>query len=340
MGWLVDVLIALLGLAHAIASGLYFSREERWWLWPIAWVLATTSCIVAAQTHPVLGSGLFAAMVALWTIWWLLIRPSAKRNWVPENCIQATASIHDGILTIHNVRNFNWTDKRTFAEAWEDRSYELAGLNGLDLFVCTWGDPRIAHIMVSFDFTDRPPLCFSIETRREIGERWTPLAGFMKSYELLMLAADELDVVRSRINLRNEDVRLYRVYSTPEMRRRILARYVKQINKLARRPRFYNTVFANCTIEVALLIRAAGQNVPFDWRLLVSGHVPEYLYDLKLLDQTRPFVELKALADISSKSKAADADPAYSRRIRVGIPDPQIVATATNVIHANANPTQ
>ena len=339
MGWLVDVLITFLGLAHALASWFYFSREERWWIWPVGWTLATASCLVAAQTNSVLGYGLFAAIITIWTGWWVHIRPSATRNWVPENRIQATASIHGSILTIHNVRNFNWTDKRTFSEAWEDRSYELSNLSGLDLFVCTWGDPRIAHIMVSFDFADQPPLCFSIETRREIGERWTPTAGFMKSYELLMLAADERDVIRSRINLRNEDVRLYRVYSTPEMRRRILARYVKQINKLARRPRFYNTVFANCTIEVALLVRAAGQRVPFDWRLFVSGHVPEYLYDLELLDQTRPFVELKALADISRKSKAADADPAYSRRIRMGIPDPQIVAGVANFVHSNANAT-
>ena len=326
MGWLVDVLVAFVGLAHAIASWLYFSREKHWWLWSLGWVLATASCIWAAQTQPVFGYGLFAAMFTVWTVWWTHIRPSATRNWVPENRNQATATIHGGMLTVHNVRNFNWTDKRTFVETWEDRTYELSRLDGLDLFVCTWGDPRIAHIMVSFDFADRPPLCFSIETRREVGERWTPLAGFMRSYELLMLAADERDVVRSRINIRNEDIRLYRVYSTAEMRRRILDRYIAQINRLARRPRFYNTVFANCTIEVALLVHAAGQKFPLDWRLFVSGHVPEFLYDLKLLDQTRPFAELKALADISEKSKTADADPAYSRRIRVGIPDPHAVA--------------
>ena len=325
MGWLADVLVALLGFAHALASWLYFSRERRWWLWSCGWVLATVSCLVAAQTQPVLGYGLFAAMVALWTIWWTHIRPSATRNWVPENRNQATATIHGGILTVHNVRNFNWTDKRSFTEAWEDRAYELAGLDGLDLFVCTWGDPRIAHIMVSFDFAGGPPLCFSIETRREVGERWTPLAGFMRSYELLMLAADERDVVKSRVNIRNEDVRLYRIYSTPEMRRRILDRYIAQINTLARRPRFYNTVFANCTIEVALLVHAAGHKFPLDWRLFVSGHVPEYLYDLELLDQSHPFAELKAMADVSSKSKAADGDPDYSRRIRAIAADPHAV---------------
>jgi hypothetical protein len=323
MGWQLDSLVGLIGLAHAIAAWLYFSREKRWWLWPLGWLALTVACLWTAQAQPVLSVGLFAGMVAVWTLWWVHIRPSSTRNWVAENRYQATAKIVGDSLTVHHVRAFDWTGKRTFVEAWEDRTYDLRALDGLDLFVCTWGDPRIAHTMVSFDFVDRPPLCFSVETRREVGERWTPLAGFMKSYELLMLAADERDVVRSRVNLRGEDVRLYRVYSTPEMRRKILTRYVAQMNRLAQRPRFYNTVFANCTIEVALLVRAAGHTFPLDWRLFVSGYVAEFLYGLELLDQGRPFAELKALAEIKAKSKAADADPAYSRRIRDGLPDPQ-----------------
>jgi hypothetical protein len=329
MGWLIDLAVVVLGVAHAIAAWLYFSREDRAWLWPLAWTLATVACVVAAQSDPQFGYGLFAGLVALWTVWWVGLRPSKTRNWVPENRFQSSATVHGDTLTVHNLRNFEWTGKRTFAERWEERTYDLSKLTAIDMFVCTWGDPRIGHTMVSFDFDGSPPLCFSIETRREVGEKWTAFAGFMKSYELLMLAADERDIVKSRINLRSEDVRLYRVYSTPEMRRKILARYVSQMNRLAQRPRFYNTVFANCTIEIAMMVRAAGHAFPLDWRLLVSGYVAEFLYDLQLLDPSRPFAELKTMADISAKSKAADTDTDYSRRIRAGLPDPQAAPRAT-----------
>ena len=325
MSWLVIALVVVIGLAHAVAAWLYFSREARGWLWPLGWVLATAACIAAARSDALFGYGLFTIVVALWTVWWVRMHPSTARNWVPENRYQSTATLHGDTLTVHHVRNFEWTSKRTFVEHWEDRTYDVKTLEALDLFVCTWGNPRIAHTMVSFDFADHAPLCFSIETRREVGERWTPLAGFMKGYELLMLAADERDIVKSRINLRSEDVRLYRVYSTVEMRRKILARYVAQMNRLARRPRYYNTVFANCTIEIALLVRAAGHKFPFNWRLLVSGYVGEFLYDLDLLDSSRPFAELRAMADISAKSRAADGDVRYSSRIREGLPDPQAV---------------
>jgi Domain of unknown function (DUF4105) len=326
----LDGLVALLGTAHALAAWFYFTREASGgWRWPAAWIAATIGCIVAAQSDAWTGYGLFAFAVALWSLWWLNIRPNGQSNWVPENRHQATAILTATKLTVQHVRNFHWSGKRQYSEQWETRTYDLAKLRGMDLFVCTWGDPRIAHTMVSFDFGEASALCFSIETRREVGEKWTPLAGFMRSYELFVIAGDERDLVRQRINVRSEDVRLYRVYATDEMRRSILANYVAQMNRLATRPRFYNTVFNNCTIEIARIVRAAGHTFPLDWRLLVSGYVGDYLYDLELLDRTRPFAELKSAANIRDKSLAADRATDYSRRIREGLADPQAAAKAT-----------
>jgi Domain of unknown function (DUF4105) len=319
----IDGAVASIGLVHGPAAYLYFSRESNAVKWPLAWIAATVSCLVMARTgSPWLGYGLFVAIIAAWTLWWARLRPAKTRNWVPENAYQATGAIVGDTLVVKNVRNLNWRTKREFEPHWEDRTYDLVGLRGMDLFVCTWGEPRIAHTMVSFDFADRPALCFSIETRREIGETWTALAGFMKSYELLVIAGDERDLVRSRVNLRGERVRLYRIASTPAIRRKILARYIAQMNRLASRPRYYNTIFHNCTTEIGRIVFAAGHRFPLDWRLLVSGYVDAYLYDQKLLDRSRPFAELKAAADITKRANAADADPQFSRRIRDGLPDP------------------
>jgi hypothetical protein len=322
--WLITALMLIVGLAHALASWVYFSRTQRGhrWLWTLGWIAVTVACIDAEGTYPWASLLVFAALVALWTIWWMAIRASATLEWVPENRHQATGRIVGDELIIRNYRNFDWQDRHRFTEQWEERTYDLTRLSALDLFVCTWGSPRIAHIMLSFELTDLPPLCFSIETRREVGERWTAFAGFMKSYELVMIAGDERDLVRSRVNIRGEDVRLYRVLTTPAMRRTILHRMVAQMNRLAARPRFYNTVFHNCVIEIALIIRAAGQPFPLDWRLLVSGYVAEYLYDNGLLDRSRPLADLKAGADVRARSRAADASTDYSRQIREGLPDP------------------
>jgi hypothetical protein len=324
MEWLLGALIAFVGLAHAIASWLYFARDQRelWWLWSLGWVLATVACIAAAHTSEWTGYGLFAGLVAVWTVWWVAIQASTTLDWVAENRYQATGQIVGNTLVIRHVRNFDWKGKRTFEERWEERVYDLAKLRALDLFVCFWGNPRIAHVMLSFDFADGAPICFSVETRREITERWTPLAGFMKSYELLIIAGDERDLVRNRINIRGEDVRLYRVFTTPDMRRRILEGIVGQMTRLAERPRFYNTIFHNCINEIARIVWTSGQKFPLDWRILFSGYVAEYLYDIELLDPSRPFAALKAHSDIRARSLAADQDPLYSRRIRDGLADP------------------
>jgi hypothetical protein len=317
-----NVLVAIVGLLHVLASHLYFSRDKWGIAWPIGWLLVTAACMYGATVNPATAYALFAVMVAIWTVWWVLMHPAVDRNWVAENAHQTTGTIAGNAVALKNVRNFEWKTKRQFVERWEDRVYDLDKLTALDVFVCTWGEPRIAHTVLSFVFADAPPLAVTIETRREVGERWTPLAGFMKGYELIFIAADERDVIRNRINLRGEDVRLYRIWSTPEMRRKLFTGYIEQMNKLASRPRFYNTVFTNCTTEIARLVYTAGHKFPLDWRILVSGYVAAFLYDLELLDRSMPFDALRAKADIRAKSKAANDDLRYSQRIREGLPDP------------------
>jgi hypothetical protein len=58
--------------------------------------------------------------------------------------------------------------------------------------------------------------------------------------------------------------------------------------------------------------------------MLLSGYVPEYIYDLGRLDTRIPFAELERVSRVNDKAHAAGDDPAFSRRIREGqrIPPP------------------
>lgn len=328
--WL-DGLVILIGLAHAFAAYLYFSRAKGGLAWSLAWLAVTAVTVLGAPAEPKLAYGMFLLAVVIWTAWWMRIRAQSNLQWVPENAHQTTGRIVGDIATLKYVRNFDWKTKREFTPRWEDRTYDLRDLEALDVFVCTWGDPRIAHTMISFVFRNAPPLAMTIETRREVGEKWTALAGFMRSYELIFIGADERDVVRNRVNVRGEDVRLYRVASNAEMRRKLFAAYLEQMNALAERPRFYNTIFMNCTTEIARLVRAAGHKFPLDWRILVSGYLAEFLYRLELLDTRMSLPQLQKAADIRERSRAADDDPDYSRRIREGLPDPNAAAATVSV---------
>ena len=70
----------------------------------------------------------------------------------------------------------------------------------------------MAHPIASFQFADAPPLCFSIELRKEQGESYSAIGGLYRQYELIYIAADERDVIRVRTNYRkgSEDTYLYR----------------------------------------------------------------------------------------------------------------------------------
>lgn len=223
---------------------------------------------------------------------------------------------------MRDVRNFDWRrEEGDFTGRWETRAYDLAALESIDLFASYWMSPAIAHLIVSFGFAGQGRLAFSIEVRREQGEPWSGLGGFFKVFELVTIAADERDVVRLRTTVRGEDVYLYRLRSTADLRLRLLTAYVADCNRLATHPRFFHTFLTNCTTQVIRLVRAAGPPLPLDWRMIASGFLPNYLHRIGLLDR-RPFAELRSLAAISGQARAAEHAADFSARIRDGVPTP------------------
>ena len=61
-------------------------------------------------------------------------------------------------------------------------------------------------------------------------------------------------------------------------------------------------------------------HIPLSWKVLVTGYVPEYLYEQRRVDQSLPFAELMRRSHINAVAQAADKAPDFSRRIRVALP--------------------
>jgi hypothetical protein len=110
---------------------------------------------------------------------------------------------------------------------------------------------------------------------------------------------------------------------TPGNAQVLLREYVEEANDLARTPRFYNTLTSNCTNLVFDMVRVIHPGVPMDARVLFTGYLPNYAYDLGATDTSVSFEKLRALAKIRDKAMRADADPNFSARIRDGIPVPR-----------------
>jgi hypothetical protein len=259
--------------------------------------------------------------------WWLFaVNPSNERQWQPDLARLPYATIDGDMVTVHNIRNFDYRSEFDFSPAYYSKTYDLKQLEGIDLFAVYWMGPAIAHTIMSFNFGDQDYLAVSIEARKELGEGYSTIKGFFRQYELTYIVADERDVIRLRTNYRKnpqEDVYLYRLKPLKENVRRLFLEYIRKINDLHAKPVFYNTLLDNCTTAIWFNTRVNPGHLPFSWKILLSGYVPEYLYESGGLDTRIPFEQLQRQAHINSVAQTADQSPDFSQRIRATIEKPQ-----------------
>jgi hypothetical protein len=330
VGWARLALRVLTGLAVAVMTtwsfgAIYYSNLPGARLRTVlagAFVVATVLAFLLMSRRRAL-VGFVVVFLGL-LVFWRQIPAANDRDWQPEVAVAPWAEIDGDRVTIHGVRNFDYRTETDFVARWEDRTYDLRALDSGDLVAVYWAGPAIAHIMVSFGFAGQDYLAVSIETRKERGESYSTVAGFFKQYELVYIVADERDVIRVRTTYRQpqEDVYVYRVRTPRENLRRFFLDYLKGMNDLRARPQFYNTLTTNCTTGVLLHTRVNPGSPPLSWKILLSGYVPQYVYDLGRLDRSRPFPELERLSRVNERAHTADKDPAFSQRIREGLPMP------------------
>jgi hypothetical protein len=268
----------------------------------------------------------FVAVFAVLVVLFLRIPASNDRDWEPEVAMTPYATINGDMITVHNVRNFDYRSETDFTPRWETRTYDLRKLDSADLVAVYWAGKAIAHIMLSFGFGGKDFLAVSIETRKEKGESYSTLAGFFRQYELYYVVADERDVMRVRTTYRQpqEDVYVYRVSGSVENLRRVFLDYIKAMNQLRDRAAYYNTLTTNCTTNVLFHTRVNPESPPMSWKILLSGYVPDYLYELGRLDTSRSLADLEKVSHVNQRAHAANKDPAFSQRIREGLPKPAL----------------
>jgi hypothetical protein len=189
----------------------------------------------------------------------------------------------------------------------------------VDLFAVYWMGPAIAHVFLSFGFTDGSHVAVSIEARKERGEGYSSVKGFFRQYELYYAVGDERDLVRLRTNYRRdppEQVYLYRLQGSVSSRQRLFLEYLYRINALQQHAEWYNSLTTNCTNTIWLHSRVNPGHLRYSWKILLSGYVPELLYEHGKLDSSVPFEVLRERAHINALAQAADQAADFSERTR------------------------
>jgi hypothetical protein len=314
----VCILILVLAWAWG-AAALFFSGPGWYWL-KLFLTIVFSICLPAAflVTRSFTKGSLFCLVLfSVLLIWWQTLTPTLNKDWAADVAQISHGEIDGDMLTMHNVRNFDYRSVDDFDQRWETRTYNISNLQGLDLFLSYWASDNIAHTILSWDFGADGHLAISIETRKDREQQYSAVKGFFKQYEIAYIAADESDIIRLRTNYRKERVYLYRFEVANGHALALLKDYLKTMNELVDTPRFYDALTHNCTTTIKIHADAInpGKPPPLDWRLLATGHVDELMYERGNVSTSLPFAELRAASRVDFKMQKEGRED-FSEKMR------------------------
>jgi hypothetical protein len=310
MGGLLDWIITALILANAAAITLWMAGAiyydvcrdgYRGRLVAMGW--AGGVLLLFAAWQPLRQP--FAALLgvtALFLGWWLRQKPSHDRDWDPAVAVLPRAVREGDAVTIKNLRNFGYAPDG-FTPRYETRTFRLANLTAMDVIFFNWGSPWMSHPVLVFDFGPDGRVCVSVEVRYRKGQDYSVLRSLYRQQELVIVVADERDVILRRTKLGlPQQAHLYRFNAGAAELRAAFLDYVAAVNGLYDTPRWYNGLCANCTTT---FYRLPHSSCRCDWRVLANGRLDRALYEAGRLDRSLPFEELRRAAYLNEAANAA-----------------------------------
>src|SRR5262245_45335729 len=76
--------------------------------------------------------GVYLLLFAGLVLWWRSIEPSNERQWQTDVAVLPYATIDGNLVTMHNVRNFDYRSETDYSPAYYDKRFDLEKLQGVD----------------------------------------------------------------------------------------------------------------------------------------------------------------------------------------------------------------
>jgi len=235
----------------------------------------------------------------------LLRQPSHDRNWRAEIAVMPQVRVDGSVFEIDQVRDWTYSQSDILSQAYHAGRYDLDDLVGTWLMVEPFGGTdAIAHTLILFEFTGARMLALTIEARKEEGEIYSAVKGALNTYELVYLWAEARDVLTRRARYLDHEIFVYPIALSEEERVAFFRALATQTNALYEKPRFYNTLFSNCTNELA---KTAG--LKWNSAFITTGYAPQHLYKVGTIPGKSTglaFETLKNAGHVTALIQAAD----------------------------------
>lgn len=228
------------------------------------------------------------------------------------------AEQHGDVVTVRNIRDFNYMTENDYVVNYYDRSYDIRQLKTVDFIIVPFTEWRgAAHTFLSFGFEGDDYLSVSVEIRRQKGDDFDFWKALLSQYEITYVVGDERDLINLRANYRNTDVYVYRIKNTPAQTRALFRDVMARVNQLNDKPELYNLVTNNCTTNLIRHVNnVSPKAIPYNYQVLFTGYSDELAYQLKLIDTSKSFEQTKEDAHINRLAEIYKDDPEFSKKIR------------------------
>ncbi len=237
------------------------------------------------------------------------IRPQNDRVWLAEQAELASAEVAGDTVTVHNVRDWTYDGSAIASTDWIEATVRPSDVVRVWFILEPFASsPVVGHTFLSFEFKDGTTLAFSVEARREADEKYSALKGLGPTYELAYQWGTERDFIPRRTNYLAHPVRMYPLVLPEGGASALFSSLIEETNDLATHPRFYHTLFANCTNVLAHIInKHYPHTLPYDISWTLTGLSDTYLMKEGFIATNGTEDETKAAHDLTPSREKIEA---------------------------------
>ena len=253
---------------------------------------------------------LLVALIAAGTLYGVTREARHDRNWVEHLSRLPHVTFEEGSFTVAPVRNWSYAPDGPTDKHWIEapQHFDLDALRNVWLMVEPHPsmEEAMAHTLVLFEFKGDRLLGLTIEARREKDEGYDAFQGNWGKFELLYVWAEARDLLTRRAVMLDHQVQIFPLDLNQDQKLSFLNRVLSETQRIEAEPRHYNTLFSNCTNELA---KAA--ELDWDPAFVATGLAAERLHEMGVIPPSdEPFAIVRDRADVAGSLKTLNLAPA------------------------------